>query len=413
MGSQNISNSRVKQANRHDLRKGYTGGMSGIGAVFKNYWGVRQALSLAVITASLVLSFLLVSCGNDTPANATSPGGPSNLPLNQVTTGTTPLVSTPTPQVNNVLVVVATRPIPAGTMLTLQDLTTIAKPRSEVIADQDVLQVAEAINRINKVPYNIGQQIKKGDLVEGTFSTYMRQLVADKKLEPGKKAFAYATNDLSTVTGLIQENDLVDVVATYVVERRVTGQPTGQVGAAGAANPGLELTTKTVLQNVRVLKVVRLQAPPIEVITRPTATPNPDTPTVVVAAPATAIPTPTLPTYQENGQGFQVNTILILGVTDQEAEVLKFTREYRFVGTAARLNTTNPVISTGDTTYFDPAVSNSVAIVHFVLRAKPQDPANPVDPAISKEQTTGVTFRILVRDYGLPIPELVFATGTQ
>jgi Flp pilus assembly protein CpaB len=387
--------------------------MSGIGAVFKNYWGVRQSLGLGVVLASLLLTFLLVSCGNDSQPTNPSPGGQVNLPSNQATSVVTTAAATATPQANNVLVVVAARPIPAGTLITLADLDTIAKPRSEVIADQDVLQVAEAVNRINKVPYNIGQQIKKGDLVEGTFSAYMRQLVADKKLEPGKKAFAYATNDLSTVTGLIQENDLVDVVATYVVERRITGQPTGQVGATGTANPGLELTTKTVLQNVRVLKVVHLQAPPVDLVTRPTATPNPDTPTVVVAAPATAVPTPTLQTYLENGAGFGINTILILGVTDQEAEVLKFTREYRFVGTAARLNVTNPVISTGDTNYFTGAGDNLVAIVHFVLRAKPQDPANPVDAAIAKEQTTGVTFRILVRDYGLPIPELVFATGTQ
>jgi Flp pilus assembly protein CpaB len=397
--------------------------MSGIGAVFKNFWGLRQTLALGVVMASLVLSFLLVSCGNDTPASASStgPAGQANIPSNQATGSTTaPVVAAPTatPAIDTVLVVVAARPIPAGTLISLSDLDTIAKPRSEVIADQDVLQVAEAVNRINKNPYNIGQQIKKGDLVEGTFSAYMRQLVADKKLEPGKGAFAYATNDLSTVTGLIQENDLVDVVATYVVERRITGQPAGQVATGGdqtklSANTGLELTTKTVLQNVRVLKVIHLQAPPAQVIAAPTATPNPDTPTAVVASQPTAIPTPTLQTFLENGAGFQVNTILILGVTDQEAEVLKFTREYRAVGTAARLNVTNPVISTGDTSYFDPTTSGSVAIVHFVLRAKPQDPANPVDPSIAKQQTTGVTFRILVRDYGLPIPELVFATGTQ
>lgn len=396
--------------------------MSGIGAVFKNFWGLRQMLALGVILASLVLSFLLVSCGNDSTATASSggPAGQANLPSNQATTTeATPIVAAPTatPAIDTVLVVVAARPIPAGTLISLADLDTVAKPRSEVIADQDVLQVAEAVNRINKNPYNIGQQIKKGDLVEGTFSAYMRQLVADKKLEPGKGAFAYATNDLSTVTGLIQENDLVDVVATYVVERRITGQPAGQVATGNqqnlSPNTGLELTTKTVLQNVRVLKVIHLQAPPSQIIAAPTATPNPDTPTAVVAAQPTAVPTPTLQTFLENGAGFQVNTILILGVTDQEAEVLKFTREYRAVGTAARLNITNPVISTGDTSYFDPATSGSVAIVHFVLRAKPQDPANPVDPSIAKQQTTGVTFRILVRDYGLPIPELVFATGTQ
>jgi len=366
--------------------------MSGIGAVFKNFWGLRQTLALGVVLASLVLSFLLVSCGNDspTPASSTGPGGQANIPSNQATGATTaPVVAAPTatPAIDSVLVVVAARPIPAGTLISLADLDTVAKPRSEVIADQDVLQVAEAVNRINKNPYNIGQQIKKGDLVEGTFSAYMRQLVADKKLEPGKGAFAYATNDLSTVTGLIQENDLVDVVATYVVERRITGQPAGQV-ATGAnqtnlsANTGLELTTKTVLQNVRVLKVIHLQAPPTQVVAAPTATPNPDTPTAVVASQPTAVPTPTLQTFLENGAGFQVNTILILGVTDQEAEVLKFTREYRAVGTAARLNVTNPVISTGDTSYFDPTTSGSVFSSIQQLGLKLESRKAPVDTIV-------------------------------
>lgn len=377
----------------------------------KRHLGLRQALGAAIILASLVLSFLLVSCGND-PTVAAANNERLNIPAGQAT----PLVQAtvaPTTAATTVLVVVAARPIAVGTLLSPDDFSQIAKPRSEVNFDQDVLQIQEAINRINRVPYNIGQQIKRGDLVEGTFSAYMKQLVSEKRLEPGKKAFAYATNDISTVSGLIQENDLVDVVATYILERRLTGQPPTQAGAPTVTNPGFELATKTVLQNVRVLKVVRLQtlAPPV--IARATATPNPDTPTVVVAAQATATPTPTLQPFFENGNGFRVNTILILGVTDQEAEVLKFTREYRAVGTSARLNLSNPIISTGDTSYFDPVVSGSVAIVNFVLRAKPQDPANPVDPAIVRETTTGVTFRILVRDYGLPIPELVFATGTQ
>ncbi|HEX2911712.1 MAG TPA: RcpC/CpaB family pilus assembly protein [Chloroflexia bacterium] len=384
--------------------------MSSLSAVFRRKWGLRHVLGLGIILASVTLSFMLVSCGEN-PTPATSAGNQVNMPANQATVaGPT---AAPTTVSNTVLVVVAARPISVGSIITADDLDTVAKPRSEVNPDQDVTQIAEAINRINKVPYNVGQQLKKGDLVEGTFSTYMRQLVADKRLEPGKKAFPYITNDLSTVAGLIQENDLVDVVATYVVERRVPVPSGAQVQANTNPNPGLELTTKTILQNVRVLKVIRLQTRAVETSARATATPNPDTPTAVVAAPATATPTPTLQPFQENGAGFQNNTILVLAVTDQEAEVLKFTREYRFVGTAGRLNPNNPVISTGDTNFFDPVVSGSVAVVHFVLRAKPQDPANPVDPALARETTTGVTFRILVRDYGLPIPELVFATGTQ
>lgn len=397
--------------------------MRGISTVIKRQWGIRQWLGMSIILASTLLSFLLVSCGND---EATANGANKvNLPAGQAAGTPLPAAPTATPA-NTRLVIVAARPIAAGQVITLADIDTVQKLASEVVPDQDISSPGDAINRITKVSYNVGQQIKRGDLVEGNFSSYMRQLVADKRLEPGKKAFAYATNDLSTVTGLIQENDLVDVVATYVVERRLTGQAPGQIQAGCSTdsqgitrcpyNPGFELTTKTVLQNVRVLKVVHLQpqapAQPVQQAT-PTAVPNPDTPTAVVVAAATATPTPTLQPFLESGLGFAVNTVLILGVTDQEAEVLKFTREYRLVGTAARLNTTNPVIGLGDTDYFSSGANVGTAIVHFVLRAKPQDPANPVDPAIARETTTGVTFRILVRDYALPIPELVFATNAQ
>ncbi len=380
--------------------------MRGLGNSIQWNWGLRQWLGLGILLSSMLLSFLLVSCGGEDNSGS---GNKVNIQANQATT---PVVAPVTTTANTKLVIVALRPLPAGTLVGAQDIDAVAKPIQE-INDQDITSPADALGRIVKINYNPGQQLKKADLIEGTFSTYMRQLVADKRLEPGKKAFAYPTNDLSTVGGLIQENDLVDVVATYLVERKGFGQQPG-TQAATPTNPGVELTTKTVLQNVRVLRVVRLQIRPVENVTRltPTAPPNPDSPTSIAVAAPTATPTPTLPTFLENGAGFGINTVLILGVTDQEAEVLKFTREYRLTQTIARLNTSNPIISTGDTV-FNQALDSSTAIVHFVLRAKPQDPANPVDPALTRETTTGVTFRILVRDYGLPIPELIYTTGTS
>ena len=397
-------------------------------AKLKKSWGVRQTLGLSIILASMTLSFMLVSCGSDgTPtAVAQTNNNRVNAPAQQATTpGTnTPAGGPPapvitTPAAATVSVVVAARQISPGTIIGQDDVTVILKSTDQYDPNEDLTDVTQAISQINKVAYVTGQPIRKDDLIQGSFSSYMRELVAEKRLEPGKKAFAYATNDLATVSGLIQENDLVDVVATYVVERRVSVPVGNQVeggGSTAANNPGVELTTKTVLQNVRVLKVIHLQVPaPIAAPAVATSTAGADTPTAVVAAPPTATPTPTLPPLAESGSGFDVNTILILGVTDQEAEVLKFTREYRLTGTIARINPSNPVIAIGDTTLanFGDAAPGGVSVVHFVLRPKPQDPANPVDPALQVERTTGVTFRILIRDYGLQIPELIFATSTQ
>lgn len=380
-------------------------------AVRKQIFGLRQGLGAGIIAASLLLSFLLVSCGNDQPS-AVSGQTNRNAPASQVTVLPTSQPTTTTNQTSNTVdVIIAKVDIPVGAEISGGDLATAAKLRSEIDPNQDIIDPREAIGRITKVKYNAGQQVKKGDLVEGTFSSYMNQLVKDRKLEPGKKAYAYATNDLATVAGLIRENDLVDIVATYMIERRSATVP-----STAAGNAGLELTTKTILQNIRVLRVLRLQPPAQQQVERPTPTPNPDTPTpAVVAGPATPTPTPTLPPLTEAGSGFSVNTILILAVTDQEAEVLKFTREYRLSGTAARLTATNPGVGTGDTIAlsFIDASATGVPVVNFVLRPRPQDPSNLTDPALVRETTSGVTFRVLIRDYGLPIPELIYATGTQ
>lgn len=383
-------------------------GMSSTRAVIRKKWGVRHWLGLSIAFTSLLLSFLLISCSNNDPPLNSSAGNQLNVPLRQVVVTNT--IAPVQPQADTVLVVVAARVIPVGTQISRDDITSIPKPRGQVVLNQDILSEFDALNRINKVAYNPGQQLKQGDLIEGSFSSYMRQLVADKRLEPGKFAFAYPTNDLASVSNLIQENDLIDVIATYYLERR-NNEPDGT-----GVTAGYELSTKTILQNVRVLKVVRLQARPPEVV-QSTATPAAgaaDTPSPVAVAPSTPTPTPTLPVFLESGTGFTVNTILILGVTDQEAEVLKFTREYRTLGGARLTNPFNneapPPIPLVPGL---PSNLSDTSIVHFVLRPKPQDPANPIDPAVARQATTGVTFRVLVRDYGLPIPELIFVTGTN
>lgn len=384
-------------------------------AVRKKVIGLRQGLGAGIVAASLLLSFLLVSCGNDQSTAVSGTQTNRNIPASQVTVQppAQPVTGTgATQNSNNVDVIIAKSDIPVGSEISGGQLATAAKPRSEIDPNQDIIDPREAIGRITKVKYNAGQQVKKGDLVEGTFSNYMNQLVKDRKLEPGKKAYAYATNDLASVAGLIRENDLVDVVATYMIERRSATVPSTAPGGATA-----ELTTKTVLQNIRVLRVLRLQPTAQQQVERPTPTPNPDTPTAaVVAGPATPTPTPTLPPLTESGSGFVVNTILVLAVTDQEAEILKFTREYRVSNTVARF-TTSPVLIDGtgntDRTFFGDIAPGGVAVVNFVLRPRPQDPSNLTDPALVRETTSGVTFRVLIRDYGLPIPELVYATGTQ
>ncbi|MEI6042942.1 MAG: RcpC/CpaB family pilus assembly protein [Chloroflexota bacterium] len=384
-----------------------------------------------VVVVGLVVFVLLSASGSKSPRSTTADLGLAPSSLQTVGPGTVaaPTLVAATPPPLEVPVVVAARALAAGTQLRADDLDTILKPKAEVNEADDITQKEFAINRITKVAYNPNQQIKKSELIEGSFSNYMRQLVADRRLEPGKKAFAYVTNDLSAVAGLIQENDLIDVVATFAVERRpVNVTVNGQTTTIQIS--GFEVTTKTILQNVRVLKVIKfgLGLAPVTV-PRPTSTPGPvvgDTPTPVAVAPppGTATPLPTVPPFKETGEGFDNSIILVLAVTDQEAEILKFTRESRLTQSVAQVpSLANAVAAQSQTTALSVASDTSksanfaalttVPIVHFLLRARPQDTTNPQDPAITLDRTSGATFRVLVRDYGLPIPEVVYATNTQ
>jgi len=390
-------------------------------------------LILLIGVAAVVAIFLLTR--PSTPATdpnaqvttAVTPGGSINI--------ATPILPTATPPAQNVKVVAVSRNLNQGSALGPDDLDTILISRTEFDSDPNrdtyLSDPNAAIGRILKIPLTARQALRTTDIIEGNFSSYMKQLVAEKRLEPGKKAFAYATNDLSTAAGLVAEGDLVDVVATYIFERKGDQDNVSAVvvssGTPGASSVSLqrpvvlELSTKTILQNVRVLRVIRFGAPltpfrvekPTPTATVPSgdAAQQPATTTGVAIGPGTPTPLPTLPPYEESGRQFGTTQILVLAVTDQEAEVLKFTREVRttlgvsaLVGVNGALPKLQPEFSA------DRTVLAQIPVVHFTLRARPQDTANPQDPAVTIDKTSGVTFRTLVRDYGLPIPEAVFAT---
>ena len=198
---------------------------------------------------------------------------------NNTTTTTTPLpvsslnegtsgpagqaqITTTLPSPTPTFKVVAVRNfVPQGTLLTEIDLQTISVAQTssdDILADD----MGSALNHYTTVSINRGQTVKKTTLVDGNFSNYMRQLMLNKQLEPGKKAFPYATNDLSSVAGLIREGDLIDVVATFSVQTRPVSIPGPGGTPVRVRAAGSEPTTKTLLQNVRVLKVINYNLTP-------------------------------------------------------------------------------------------------------------------------------------------------------
>ncbi len=195
--------------------------------------------------------------------------------------------------------------------------------KDKVEAD-DALEESQVIGKMTSAPLKAGQRVSLSQLTTASFSYTVPQ---------GKRGMALPVDDLSTLSGLIEDGDYVDVL--YSGSAEVANPQDGQTGSdAGGKQTRY---TKTVLQDVQLLKVVR------------------------AAQPSKA----GQPTQAQQGQP-QANApagMVIVAVTDQQAEVMKFTRE------------------TGS--------------LHLVLRAKDDH---------ATEETTGANNNVLKDTYGVPIP---------
>ena len=176
------------------------------------------------------------------------------------------------------------------------------------------------------------------------------------------KAFPIQVNSLTGVAGLIEAGDFVDVMASFSLEvttlRPGAAQATAQDGSGTLTQSVVEQATsegsvKVLLQDVQVLDVIKpsLMEP---------------TPEADVEAPP-AEPTQQVGQEAPNASGTQFqegNWLMIVALTSQEAEVLRFALD-RGIG-----------IST-------------------LLRANGDH---------ATERTVGSTLRILVDNYDMPIP---------
>ncbi|MBA3944670.1 MAG: hypothetical protein H0X37_08935 [Herpetosiphonaceae bacterium] len=189
---------------------------------------------------------------------------------------------------------------------------------------------------------------------------------------PGREAlhaFPVQLNTLSGVADLIQPGDYVDIMASFnqnVMTLR-PGLPftmTKELGNAGASGSGAQYTgestvegsTKVLVQDVQVLDVLHPAPPPAA-----------GTPTAAPAAPATPpLQAPQAGQKPDNGAGTDLvngNWVVVVAVTNQEAEVLRFTLD-RDIG------------------------------ISMLLRRSGDH---------ATQHTVGATLRILIDNFGMPI----------
>jgi len=256
-------------------------------------------------------------------------------------------------QATTVKVVVASTGISLGSPIDLLQVTTKNVPATEAPAGSftDPQQVKDRVVR---------RDIREGDiLVESDFSGGLTASGDDvlRALKKGFRAIAIQVDQTTGVGTLIQPGDRVDVVVGFKIQELVPPAAGAGAGALPQVFPGEpQLSVKNIIQNVEVLG--RLLPPP-----------------------ATA-------TGQQGQQGTTTggatslsdqHEIVILAVTAQQAEVLKYAQ-------------VNAVDNEGGT----PGMN-----VELILRSA-QDKDSPPD------KTSGIVLKTLVDQYGVlpPFPIL-------
>ena len=266
------------------------------------------------------------------------------------------------------MIAVVNQDLPAYTMLDASNVALVEV--DEATAEADTTSDLNSImGKMTKVSYSRTQHVRQNDLLTAGFSSV---------LERGKRAFTLAVHERSTFGGALSEDDYVDLLWTdkYEVTQFVAG-PDGKPQEKVNILP----TTKTLLQNVRVMRLINLRTQQTQQQqAQTTADGQPQTQSASARRQQTAAQvnayTPDAP----------VQAVLVLEVNDQQAEVIKF--------------------------------ANENGTIDFTLRSSAplkDDQGNVVKGPDGKdiigdhdpEKTTGITDKVLVEQYGLLLPEIL------
>ena len=245
---------------------------------------------------------------------------------------------TPEPKVQ---VVVANKDIAAGVQITSDMLTTDEQPVSVVsLAGDTFTDPASVSGRITAT------SIKKGQIIVGSRDLLTPGSMADgQSISPsiasGMVAVSMEVDQVNGVGTLIVPGDRVDIVLSVYVPALGYTNAKDAVGNTITIDSAKDVTTKMVIQNVRVLGTL---LPPAQQTTEAGASGLPE-------------PLPTSPIVQLTGRHEEV----IIEVTPEQAEVIRWaqreeitdTQNYIDLSLALRSNQDNdqPPATTGGITF--------------------------------------------------------------
>ena len=250
-------------------------------------------------------------------------------------------------------VVVAATDIPLSSRITAEQLNVITLDLTAISAGA-FSDKSQVVGQIARQPIANGAQITTTTLNGGQTGT-----VINVQVPVGQRAIAVRVDQISGVGTVIKNGDFVDAVIGLTEEQFLSIKGIETAEEATITNPGPKgATTKVLLQGMQVLGTL---LPPVA-------------PPAEAAPAASGAPTPPPGTTTLNEQ----QEIVILSVTAQQAEVIRY----------AQLQA-NPLLT-----------------LSLILRSPDDfiDPATgqPLTPAAA--ETTGVTLKILLDQYGVLPP---------
>ena len=266
-------------------------------------------------------------------------------------------------------IVVAAQDIAIGTAITTEMVTTKVVDKISVPVDSYALP--EVV--IGKVVRTV---VKKDSYIsQATFSDVSSRDDLSALLPPGMRAMAVAVSQVSGVGTLIKPGDRVDLVfgiaglTNFPVNQVQSSTSSGSSSSQGGATAVNPASTKDIVQNVQVLGVLCTASSATAAAAAAAAAPAPSGAPVVQAG--------CRETTLSNPDGYVYDQVVILAVTAQQAEVV------RFAG----------MVGTDDKT-------SAGSGFHLVLRSLADASAPPDD-------TTGITLRQLVDKWALLPPQIV------
>jgi pilus assembly protein CpaB len=280
------------------------------------------------------------------------------------------LIPTPTVEITK-KIVVARIDIPANTILTDTEtfLGVIDIPESEFNAapGQYFESANDLLNKQTVRQINFNERVRQSDVTEPGLSILIPTAQPN---QPRPKAVPVLVDNLSGVADQIRPGDFVDILTTLEIQRTIIRPSFGENNQITLREETFTgKTVKTLIQNVQVLQVLKPAAPPGTPGAEGSAPPPaqqgpPQTDASGQPIQPGQAGQPTQQSGPETTGTFQPGEwILTLALTDQQAEIVKFSTESGVISLTLR--------GRGDT-----AVDN----------------------------TLGATLSLLVEQFGLPLP---------